>query len=202
MSQVTTNSIQRQQQRQKQQQQKMHQAISQAQTERGQLLLLTGNGKGKTTGGFGTLFRALGHEQKVACVQFIKGQQDCGERKLVERLGVPLVTMSTGFSWDSEDKAADKRAAQHTWEQAKLFLADPSLDLVLLDELTYMLSWDFLLVDEVIQALNERPESMSVVITGRAAHRELKAICDTVSEVRPEKHAFKAGLKARRGLDW
>ena len=177
-------------------------AIEQAQEERGQVLIITGNGKGKTTAGFGTAFRATGHGKKVAAVQFVKGDLECGERNLLEQLNVPVHTMNTGFSWNSEDKEADKQAAQIAWQQAKAFLADESLDLVLLDELTYMVTWGFIELEEILSDLKARPTEMSVVITGRAAHRELKAYADTVSEVRLEKHAFQQGLKARIGLDW
>ncbi|GIU48498.1 cob(I)yrinic acid a,c-diamide adenosyltransferase [Shewanella sp. KT0246] len=177
-------------------------AIEQAQEERGQVLIVTGNGKGKTTAGFGTAFRALGHDQKVAVVQFVKGNLECGERNLLEQLNVPIHTMNTGFSWNSEDKESDKQAAQMAWQQAKAFLSDDSFDLVLLDELTYMVTWGFIELEDILKYLQARPTEMSVIITGRAAHRELKAYADTVSEVRPEKHAFQQGLKARIGLDW
>lgn len=177
-------------------------AIEQAQEERGQVLIITGNGKGKTTAGFGTAFRALGHDQKVAVVQFVKGNLECGERNLLEQLNVPIHTMNTGFSWNSEDKESDKQAAQMAWQQAKAFLSDDSFDLVLLDELTYMVTWGFIELEDILKYLQARPTEMSVIITGRAAHRELKAYADTVSEVRPEKHAFQQGLKARIGLDW
>ncbi|MFC1520475.1 cob(I)yrinic acid a,c-diamide adenosyltransferase, partial [Pseudomonadota bacterium] len=119
-----------------------------------------------------------------------------------EQLNVPVHTMNTGFSWNSEDKEVDKQAAQIAWQAAKSFITDPSLDLVLLDELTYMITWGFIELDDIITTLKQRPTEMSVVITGRAAHRELKEYADTVSEVRPEKHAFHQGLKARQGLDW
>lgn len=188
----------------KQQQHKEHvdKAIEQASEERGQLLIITGNGKGKTTAGFGTLARALGHKQKVVVVQFVKGVGECGERELFESLNVPFHTMATGFSWNSEDKAKDILSAEQAWQQAKIWLQDPSIDMVLLDELTYMITWGFLDLDEILAVLKARPPEMSVIITGRAAHRELKQYADTVSEVRPEKHAFHQGLKARKGLDW
>ncbi|MBY6096787.1 cob(I)yrinic acid a,c-diamide adenosyltransferase [Ferrimonas balearica] len=176
--------------------------IAEAQDDRGSILLLTGNGKGKTTAGFGTLFRAIGHNQNVAVVQFIKGNDPCGERELLQRLAVPVYTMNTGFSWDSNDPDGDRKAAQSTWEHAKTLLADPSLEMVLLDELTYMLNWGYLPVEEVIASLQQRPATMTVIITGRAAHRQLKALADTVSEIQPVKHGFEQGLKARAGLDW
>ncbi|MBR9727942.1 cob(I)yrinic acid a,c-diamide adenosyltransferase [Shewanella intestini] len=177
-------------------------AIENAQQERGQILIITGNGKGKTTAGFGTIFRALGHQQRVAAVQFVKGERACGERSLLTQLGIEVHTMNTGFSWNSEDKQADKQAAQLAWAHAKTLLAEPLLDMVLLDELTYMITWGFIELDDILNALQTRPTQMTVIITGRAAHRKLKEYADTVSEIRPEKHAFAQGLKARIGLDW
>lgn len=188
--------------RQQQHKNKVETAISKGQQERGQLLILTGNGKGKTTAGFGTLVRALGHQQKVAVVQFVKGSHSCGERNLLTSLNVPVHTMSTGFSWNSENKENDRLAAQVAWQQAKLWVQDPSIDMVLLDELTYMITWGFIGLNDIIDTLKQRPVTMSVIITGRAAHRELKELADTVSEIRPQKHAFQSGLKARQGLDW
>ncbi|GIU35710.1 cob(I)yrinic acid a,c-diamide adenosyltransferase [Shewanella schlegeliana] len=188
--------------KQQQHKENVEKAIQNAQQERGQILVITGNGKGKTTAGFGNTTRALGHQQKVAVVQFVKGVGECGERNLLESLNVPFHTMATGFSWNSEDKAKDKLAAEQAWQQAKVWLQDPELDMLLLDELTYMITWDFLELNDILNALKNRPKEMSVIITGRAAHRELKELADTVSEVRPEKHAFHQGLMARKGLDW
>lgn len=193
-----TTQLSRQQRHRKQ----VQDNIAQAQQERGQILLITGNGKGKTTAGFGTVIRALGHQQQVAVVQFVKGNHECGERNLLTLLNIYVHTMETGFSWDSDNPDNDHIAALQAWQQAKHYLQDPNLDLVLLDELTYMITWGVIDVTEVIAALQQRPCTMSVIITGRAAHRELKAIADTVSEIRPVKHAFKQGLKARKGLDW
>lgn len=188
--------------KQQQHKQNVERAIDKAQEERGQVLVITGNGKGKTTAGFGTIIRALGHKQHAAVVQFVKGTSECGERNLLRALDVPFHTMGTGFSWNSTDKAQDRLAAEQAWLQAKQWLQDPGLDMVLLDELTYMVTWGFIDLNEIIDTLKQRPVEMSVIITGRAAHRELKEFADTVSEVRPEKHAFHDGLKARQGLDW
>jgi len=176
--------------------------IAAAQIERGIVLVLTGNGKGKSTAGFGTVTRSLGHGKKPAVVQFIKGNGPCGERNVLESLGVPFVVMATGFTWETQDKEKDKQAAELTWAKAKKMLADPELDLVLLDELTYMISYHYLEIDEVLAAINNRPEHQSVIITGRACHRKLLDIADTVSEVKPIKHAFEAGIKAQEGIDF
>lgn len=176
--------------------------IHQAQDERGLLILLTGNGKGKSTSGFGTIARAVGHGQKAAVIQFIKGNWACGERELLSMHGVKFAVMATGFTWETQNKEADQASAQKVWEQAKEMLADPSIDVILLDELTYMIHYHYLELDEVIQAIEQRPEPMSVIITGRGAHRRFIEMADTVSEIQSRKHAFDRGLKARKGIDW
>ncbi|MCG7545048.1 cob(I)yrinic acid a,c-diamide adenosyltransferase [Pseudoalteromonas sp. MM17-2] len=176
--------------------------IAEAQTEQGVLQVITGNGKGKSTSGFGTVARCVGHGQKAAVVQFIKGLWECGERNLLAQVGVPFAVMETGFTWETQNREADTQAAQQTWQQAKIYLQDSSIDLVLLDELTYMITYDYLDLDEVLVALQNRPPMQSVIITGRGAHRRLTELADTVSEVRNVKHAFEAGIKARAGFDY
>ncbi|MFD2167595.1 cob(I)yrinic acid a,c-diamide adenosyltransferase [Thalassotalea euphylliae] len=176
--------------------------VEAAQDERGVLQVITGNGKGKTTAGFGTVARAVGHGKKAAVVQFIKGSWDCGERNLLEKFDVPFAVMATGFTWETQNREADIKAAEETWQQAKKFLADESIDIVLLDEITYMLSYDYLNVDEVIECLANRPAHQFVIATGRAAHRKLTDLADTVSEVKNIKHAFDAGVKAQVGFDY
>ncbi|MFY8274168.1 cob(I)yrinic acid a,c-diamide adenosyltransferase [Pseudoalteromonas sp. SSDWG2] len=178
------------------------QLIEEAQIEKGVLQVITGNGKGKSTSGFGTVARCVGHGQKAAVVQFIKGMWECGERNLLEQVGVPFAVMKTGFTWETQNRETDTQAAQQTWQQAKQFLADPNIDLVLLDELTYMLSYDYLDLDEVLDVLAHRPAMQSVIVTGRGAHRRLTELADTVSEVRNVKHAFDSGVKARAGFDY
>ncbi len=176
--------------------------IAKAQEERGIVIVVTGDGKGKSTSGFGTVARCVGHGYKAAVVQFIKGTWDCGERALLEQHGVPFAVMATGFTWDTQDRAGDIQAAEAVWEQAQQFLADPQYHVVLLDELTYMLGYDYLDREAVLAAIRNRPENQSVVVTGRGAIRELKELADTVSEVKDVKHAFRQGVKARKGVDW
>ncbi|GAA5190380.1 cob(I)yrinic acid a,c-diamide adenosyltransferase [Ferrimonas gelatinilytica] len=176
--------------------------VAAASEERGVLLVLTGNGKGKSTAGFGTVLRAVGHGKRCAVAQFIKGQWECGERNILTELGVPFYVMDTGFTWDTQDRAADTAAAEAVWAQIRRALADPAVDLVLLDELTYMLSYHYLDVEAVCDAIAARPPHQHVVITGRACHRRLLEMADTVSEITPVKHAFEAGIKAQAGLDW
>lgn len=176
--------------------------IQAAQEERGIVIVITGNGKGKSTSGFGTVARAVGHGLNTAVVQFIKGTWACGERDLLEKSGCQFHVMATGFTWETQNKDADIAAAEKVWAEGKKLLADPSVDLILFDELTYMLSYKYLDIDEVLDAIVNRPENQHVVVTGRGAHKALIEIADTVSEVQSIKHAFEAGIKAQKGVDW
>ncbi|SNY43087.1 cob(I)yrinic acid a,c-diamide adenosyltransferase [Arsukibacterium tuosuense] len=193
---------QRHKQRQQKLQQQVQQGIAKATVEKGLLLVITGNGKGKSTSGFGTVARAVGHGLKAGVVQFIKGSWECGERNLLEQHQVEFAVMATGFTWDTQDKAADIAAAEQVWARAEQMLADPAIDLVLLDELTYMVSYHYIELEQIVRALQNRPSAQHVVITGRSCHRTLIEMADTVSEVQVVKHAFDAGIKAQRGLDW
>ncbi len=178
--------------------------IAKADVERGVSVLLTGDGKGKTSSAFGMVMRALGYGQSVGIIQFIKGVQPSGEEVFVrEQLpGVTLYQMGTGFTWDTQDREGDIAAAQRTWEHAVAMLQDAGYDLVVLDELTYMLAFDYLPESEVIAALTGRPESQSVVVTGRGGGQALREAMDTVSEVKEVKHAYRAGVRARQGVDY
>ncbi|WP_333002917.1 cob(I)yrinic acid a,c-diamide adenosyltransferase [Vibrio coralliilyticus] len=176
--------------------------VAAAQEEKGLLLVITGNGKGKSTSGFGTIARAVGHGFKCSVAQFIKGTWDNGERNLLEKLGVEFQVMATGFTWETQNKATDTEAAQRVWQECKRMLSDESIDVILFDELTYMISYGYIELDEVVEALNNRPKMQSVVITGRGAHRTLIEMADTVSEVKNVKHAFESGVKALKGVDW
>ncbi|MEE2023758.1 cob(I)yrinic acid a,c-diamide adenosyltransferase [Alkalimonas mucilaginosa] len=188
--------------RQQQLKEQVDQAVAKADQDKGLLLVLTGNGKGKSTAGFGTVTRAVGHGYKAAVVQFIKGDWPCGERNLLQQHGVPFAVMATGFTWDTQDKTADMAAANSVWQQAKVFLTDESIDLVLLDELTYMLSYHYLDLDEVLTCIRQRPAGQHVVVTGRNCHRRLLELADTVSDIQVVKHAFDAGIRAQQGVDW
>ncbi|ABK49498.1 MULTISPECIES: cob(I)yrinic acid a,c-diamide adenosyltransferase [Shewanella] len=176
--------------------------IAAAQEEKGILLVLTGNGKGKSTSGFGTVARAVGHGKKAAVVQFIKGTWECGERNLLEGAGVAFHVMGTGFTWETQDREKDTAAALVAWEAAEALLQDESIDCLMLDELTYMVSYHYLDVERVLTALKNRPPMQHVIITGRACHRAIIELADTVSEVQPIKHAFEAGIKAQPGFDY
>ncbi len=176
--------------------------IAQAQIEKGVLLVLTGNGKGKTTAGFGNIIRAVGHGKKAAVVQFIKGDWPCGERNVLEKLGVSFHVMATGFTWETQDREQDIQAAMSAWLKAEKLLQDATLDIVLLDELTYMVSYHYIDLERVLTALRNRPSMQHVIITGRACHRAILELADTVSEVQAVKHGFDAGIKAQLGFDY
>lgn len=178
--------------------------IANATTERGVMVVLTGNGKGKSSSGFGMIIRALGHDQKPAVVQFIKGAESCGEREFLRKVApdMPYHVMATGFTWETQNKATDAAAAQRVWAEAKQLLSDENIDVVLLDEITYMLAYGYLDEDDVIDAICARPLAQSVIVTGRGAGTALLSIADTVSDVHSEKHAFAAGIKARKGIEF
>ncbi|WP_312626614.1 cob(I)yrinic acid a,c-diamide adenosyltransferase [Scandinavium sp.] len=195
-------SDERHRERQQRLKEKVDARVAEARQERGILLVLTGNGKGKTTAAFGTATRAVGHGKKVGVIQFIKGEWPNGERNLLEPHGVEFQVMATGFTWDTQDKAGDTTACLAVWQHAKRMLMDETLDLVILDELTYMVAYDYLPLQEVLTALEQRPRQQTVIVTGRGCHRDILEMADTVSELRPVKHAFDAGIKAQIGIDY
>ncbi|GAA0817178.1 cob(I)yrinic acid a,c-diamide adenosyltransferase [Colwellia asteriadis] len=177
--------------------------VAKATKECGVLVVITGNGKGKSTSGFGTVLRALGHGLKPGIVQFIKGSKwECGEMNILKQFPIEHHVMGTGFTWETQDKATDIAAAKVAWQKSKAMLANPDIDIVLLDEMTYMVKYGYINLDEIIEALTNRPPMQHVLITGRACHRRLIELADTVSEVQPTKHAFQDGIKAQKGLDW
>jgi len=185
------------------QKEKVDQHIAEATDERGVLLLLTGDGKGKSSSAFGMVIRALGYDYKVGVVQFIKGQQLSGEEMYLRDKcpQVDFYQMGTGFTWNTQDRDADIAAAEKTWAVAEPMLRDESYHLVVLDELTYMLSYKYLDETMVLEALANRPENQSVVVTGRGGGSAIRDLADTVSEIKEIKHAYKAGVKARKGVD-
>ncbi|TNL06876.1 cob(I)yrinic acid a,c-diamide adenosyltransferase [Kosakonia cowanii] len=195
-------SDERYQQRQQKVKERVDARVAAAQDERGIVIVFTGNGKGKTTAAFGTATRAVGHGKKVGVIQFIKGTWPNGERNLLEPLGVEFQVMATGFTWDTQNRESDTTACLEAWQHAQRMLADPALDMVLLDELTYMVAYDYLPLEKVLTALQNRPSMQTVIITGRGCHRDILEAADTVSELRPVKHAFEAGIKAQIGIDY
>ncbi len=176
--------------------------IASAKTDKGLILVLTGNGKGKSSSAFGMVARSLGYGRTAAVFQFIKGKEDVGERAFLARQpGVTWENCGEGFTWETQDRRRDIAAAQAGWAKARRALADPEVSLVVLDELTYLINYRYLSLEEVLPAIRNRPAMQHVVITGRAAHEELIALADTVSAIRDEKHAFRAGIRAQVGID-
>ena len=177
--------------------------IAAATTEKNLLLVLTGNGKGKSSSAFGMLARSVGHGMKCAVVQFIKGQWDCGEHaNFAEHPLVDFHVMNTGFTWETQDRSKDITAAEQTWVKAEEFLTDSSYELVILDELTYMLTYGYLEKSRILKVIKNRPKNQHAVVTGRNASKELIALADTVSEINNTKHAFDSGIKVQKGIDY
>lgn len=167
------------------------------------LIVNTGDGKGKSTAAFGTMLRAIARGWKVSVVQFLKsGDWKVGEEKIGRQLGVDWWAIGDGFTWDSEDLSESEAVAREAWRFASQVVASGDYDLVVLDELTYPLNWGWIDSDEVLEVLRNRGEKVNVIVTGRDAPPGLIEIADTVTEMVKVKHAFDAGVMARRGLDY
>ena len=176
--------------------------IAQATEDKGLILVHTGTGKGKSSAAFGMVARALGHNMKVGVIQFIKGAFSTGEEAFFRRFPeLEYHVMGEGFTWETQDRERDRRAAEAAWEHATRMLADPAFDLVVLDELNIVLKHQYLELEAVLEALRNKPFMQHVVVTGRAAKPELIELADTVSEMREVKHAFKAGIRAQKGVE-
>ena len=192
------------QRKMKKQKTNIDKSIAAADEEKGVLILLTGDGKGKSSSAFGMVMRSLGYGHKVGVVQFIKGVQLSGEELFIRERHpeVELYQMATGFTWETQDKSGDIAAAETTWAVAERMLGDASVNLVVLDELTYMLGFKYLDESRVLKALRNRPLEQSVVVTGRGGGSALQELADTVAEIKDIKHAYKSGIKARLGVDF
>ena len=176
--------------------------IEAANIDKGIIVLLTGNGKGKSSSAMGMICRSLGYDMKVGIVRFLKGEQATGEDIFLKNHeNISTVIMETGFTWDTQDQDLDKKKAIEAWTEAEKFLSNPDINLVVLDEITYMISYKYLEEKLILKALINRPENQHVVITGRAASDNLIEIADTVSKILDVKHAFRANIKAQKGLD-
>jgi cob(I)alamin adenosyltransferase len=172
--------------------------------ERGLIIVYTGKGKGKSTAAFGLAIRAIGHGMRVGIVQFVKGVWETGERSVLARFPelVTLKAMGEGFTWDTQDRARDIAAARRAWETAKEMIADPSYNMIILDELNIVLRYDYLPLEEVLEALKNKPRKKHVVVTGRNAKPALVEIADLVTEMTLIKHPFRAGVKAQPGIEF
>lgn len=176
----------------------------QAATEvRGVLILLRGNGKGKSSSAFGTLARSLGHGQRGAVIQFIKGRRETGEALFFRNHPqLDWHVMGHGFTWETQDREQDVAAAQAAWVVAAQYLQDPSYNILVFDEMSYMFKFGYLDVAPVVTALQQRPQQQNVIITGRTMATELQAIADTISSVQEDRHAFHQGVKAQPGIEF
>jgi len=176
--------------------------IAQADRDQGVLIVLTGNGKGKSSSGFGMVARALGHGLRVGVVQFIKGSFSTGEEAFFRRFPeVEYHVMGEGFTWETQDRARDTATAQTAWDKAARMLGDAHFSLVLLDELNIALKYGYVSLAAVITALQQRPPLQHVVVTGRGAPQALIDIADTVTEMVVVKHAFESGVRAQKGVE-
>jgi cob(I)alamin adenosyltransferase len=179
--------------------------MMQSKTQTGGLLLVhTGEGKGKSTAGFGMVARALGWGQRVGVVQYIKGKWITGERRFFARFPdqIRFEIMGQGFTWDTQDRARDIAAAEAAWQKSVEMIADPELDFVLLDELNVALRYEYLDLAKIVEALRNRPRDKHICVTGRDAKPELMEIAELVTEMRMVKHPFHQGIKAQRGVDF
>ncbi len=178
--------------------------IAEAQQEYGLLLVHTGNGKGKSSSAFGMVARALGHGIRVGVVQFIKGAASTGEESFFRRFPeeVRYHVMGEGFTWETQDRQRDMAKAREAWAVAAQLLADPEIGLVVLDELNIALKYGYLDLEPVLADIESRPLLQHVVVTGRGAPSRLVEAADTVTEMGLVKHAFKAGVKAQKGIEF
>jgi cob(I)alamin adenosyltransferase len=177
--------------------------------EKGLLIVHTGKGKGKSTAAFGLAARAIGNGMRVGIVQFVKGKWETGERAVLEKFPdqVTIRTMGEGFTWETQDRARDIRAAEAAWEVSKEMIEasrgeTPKYDMVILDELNIVLRYDYLPLDEVVAFLKAKPHDLHVVVTGRNAKDELIEAADLVTEMTMVKHPFRAGVKAQKGIEF
>ncbi len=178
--------------------------IAAATQQRGVILVHTGNGKGKSSSAFGMMARALGHNMRVGVVQFIKGSFSTGEETFFRRFpeAVEYHVMGEGYTWETQDRERDIAKAQAAWQVAYTMLMNPELQLVVLDEINIALKLRYIEIETVLEALHNRPVMQHVVLTGRAAPDALIEIADTVTEMRPIKHAFNAGIQAQSGIEF
>ena len=172
-------------------------------SEKGRIIVNTGNGKGKTTAALGTAFRALGHGKKVCVIQFLKGQGQYGERKMAEKLaGLAWHICGKGFVFKKEDIEEDRKVAREGFDLAMEKVMADEYDLIILDEITYLPLYDFLEVEKIVDLLQRKPQRLSVILTGREAHPSLVEVADTVTSMEPVKHAYETGVKAQKGIEF
>lgn len=169
----------------------------------GLVIVNTGNGKGKTTAALGVLLRATGQKLRVIMFQFVKAKSgNWGEQRAARQLGVEIIPLGAGFTWMSKDLTHDRALAEEGWARCKAAIESGAYDVVILDELTYCLTFGWLDMEEVLETLRARPPHQHVIVTGRDAPEALIELADLVSEVREIKHPFHRGIKAQRGIEF
>lgn len=181
----------------------MDQKIAKATEERGVLILLKGNGKGKSSSAIGTMARSAGHGKRCAVIQFIKGRSETGEYKFFkDHPSIDWHVMGHGFTWETQNKQQDIEAAQKAWALASQLLNNDEYDMLVFDEMGYMFKYGYLDVEPVVEAIRQRPAMQNVIITGRTIATPLQDIADTISIVQDERHAFRLGVKAQKGIEF
>lgn len=198
-----TQAQQRHQKRMKRQKEIVDDSVQQANKDKGLLLVITGNGKGKSSSGFGMVARALGHNMRVGIVQFIKGAFSTGEEAFFRRFPdeVEYHVMGDGFTWDTQNLKQDIASAEAGWDVCKRLLQDPTINIVLLDELNIVLKMHYLDIGTVLKDIDNRPKMQHVIITGRGAPDAIIEAADTVSRIEDVKHAFRDGIRAQKGIE-
>ncbi len=167
------------------------------------MLVNTGDGKGKSTAAFGTAIRAIARGWKVAVVQFLKsGEWSVGEEKIGRDIGIDWWALGDGFTWDSDDMEESEAIAREAWLHARNVIESGEYDVVVLDEVTYPINWGWVPVEEAVAAIEARPDRVNLILTGRDAPEAIVEIADTVTDMKKVKHAFDAGIMARRGIDY
>ena len=169
---------------------------------RGLVLVNTGNGKGKSTAAFGVALRAIGQGLTVSIIQFIKGKWKTGEMEAAQRFGLEFMAMGKGFTWESTNLEEDKALMRQAWATASEKILSGTYDLIILDEINYVLGYGYIAVEEVVRTLQSRPDHVHVVLTGRNAPEEIIAIADGVTEMRDVKHPYRSGIPAQKGIDF
>ena len=168
----------------------------------GLVIVHTGNGKGKTTAALGTAMRAVGVGFKVKIIQFIKGSWDYGELHSAEKLGIEMLPMGEGFTWETRNRERDTAVAWKAWEACRDAIEAGQHDLLVFDEINNAIHYGYLAIEPVLEALRKKPNEMHVILTGRDAHPDLIALADLVTEMREIKHPFHRGIYAQRGIEY
>ena len=171
---------------------------------KGLVVINTGNGKGKTTAGFGMMLRAWGRGMNSMAVQFIKREKSkYGEQMAAEKIGIEMIPSGRGFSWTSKDLTEDEALAQNGWKIAKEKISSGEYDVIMLDEITYPITWGWIDVDEVLEVIANKPEMLNLIITGRDAHEKLVEVADLVTEMKEIKHPYAdQGIPAQKGVEF